>query len=61
MREVEGEFDDQRILLDQLMRASDLDICPENESKISGVLTIVEISEEDHLPTIEQLTALIDL
>lgn len=60
-REVPGQFDDQRILLDQLMRSMDLDVSFENESKINGLLTIVEISATNSLPTIEQLSDMTDL
>jgi hypothetical protein len=39
------KFNDQRLLLDRLMEASNLPKCPENESKIHGLLYVVEFDD----------------
>ncbi len=42
----EATYDDQRIMLDALMRASNLDLNFSNEENIKGLLYVVEIDDE---------------
>lgn len=43
----ELEFHDQRLLLDKLMAASDLEVNYENEERLKGVLYVIEINDKN--------------
>ena len=59
-REVEGKFNDQRVLLNQLMKAMDLEPIMENETLIKGVLTVVESNHQDRAISLKDIELLID-
>jgi len=59
-REVEGKFNDQRILLNHLMRAMDLETDFENETLIKGVLKVVELKHRESAISLKDIELLID-
>lgn len=50
-------FNDQRVLLDSIMRSLDLEPSYENEPKIKGLLYLVEIDDVDEVVTQETLAS----
>lgn len=60
-REVDGKYNDQRVLLNNLMKAMNLEPQFENESLIKGILTIVESYSRDSGNLLKDIEKLIEV
>ena len=59
-REVSGQFADQRILLDEMMKAMELKVTFENETILKGVLYIIEVSDQERAILLKDYVHLLD-